>query len=107
MKLKIPKKKLYAARTIFYVSFAAALILCFTLSVIKPIGLGIAVFVAALALMLIGQHWIISMYKCPKCEAKLLYSSDRRKAGLENNCPEFCPQCGTKIIVEIVDEKME
>ena len=106
MKLEIPKKKLYIARTIYYVSFAVALILCFTMYVIKPIGLGIALFIVSLAIMLIGQHWIISMYKCPKCEAKLLYNNDRRKTGFERNCPEYCPKCGTRVIVEIVDEKI-
>ena len=104
MKLEIPKKKLYIARAMFYVGFVVTLIYCFLMYAIKPIGVGVVVWLAFLAITFIGQYWIISLYRCPKCESKLLYSSDRRKMGFESNCPEYCPHCGERIVVKIIDE---
>ena len=105
MKLEIPKKKLYVARAMFYVGFVVTLIFCFLMYAIKPIGVGVVVWLAFLAITFIGQYWIISLYRCPKCESKLLYSSDRRKMGFESNCPEYCPHCGERIVVKIIDEE--
>ncbi len=112
--LKIPKKKLYIARAMRYGGFAGGLISCFVagssarVSVSVPITASVLTLVF-LTIMLIGQGWIMDLYKCPKCETKLLpwrggrYSS-MENIGLEKNCPEYCPRCGERIVVKIIDE---
>jgi len=104
MKLELPKKKLYIARALRYVGLAGAIISCLFIPVMDPPWLILVLIYGFIAVMLAGQYWIIALYKCPRCEVKLLYSSDRRRVGFETNCPEYCPKCGERIIVKITDE---
>ena len=101
--LKIPKTKLYIARSMRYGGLTGALLSCLCIGVTRPEWLILVFIYGFMAIMLAGQFWIIALYKCPKCREKLLYRRDSRKLGLEKSCPEYCPSCGERIILEIVD----
>ncbi len=109
--LKVSKKKLYIARAMRYGGFAGSILSCMGVEVIAPTGKNMwltSLIFVFLIVMLVGQGWIMDLYKCPKCDTKLLpwrggrYSS-LENIGLEKNCPDYCPHCGERIVVKITD----
>ncbi len=101
--LKIPKKKLYMARAIRYCGITLAVFICIISSLLTTYGLLIVLIIAFVALTVAGEQWIRSLYKCPKCENRLL--PYRSRSGLEKSCPDYCPHCGERIIVKITDNE--
>jgi len=99
--LKIPKKQLYIARTMRYCGIILAVFTCIMSSLITSYGVLIVLIFAFVALTVAGEQMIRSLYKCPKCENRLLPYKSRN--GFEKSCPEFCPHCGERIVVKIVD----
>ena len=86
--LNIPEKKILIARALRYAGFALVIVLC-VLSYISEYSLWFwAVLVVGLVMAFSGQEWTRSLYKCPKCESKLL--PWRSRGGLEKSCPEYC-----------------
>ena len=99
--LKIPKTKLYIARAIRYTGIIAAVLTCILLYLTEYTAFTVLVFVF-IALAVVGEMMIRTMYKCPRCGEGLL--PYRKRDGFEKACPEFCPRCGGESVVEIADK---
>lgn len=70
--LNIPEKKIFIARALRYAGLALVIVLC-VLSYISEYSIWFwAVLAIGLVMAISGQEWIRNLYKCPKCESRLL-----------------------------------
>jgi len=90
-KLYHSKKKLTAAKLLYWIGFAGSLLSVF------PDGPGLLFFLCIIVCF-VGAFWLESMYRCPRCGKSLF--TNRLDALLLRPC-SYCPKCGWEVDIEM------
>lgn len=99
--LIISKKKLLLNRFIMWGGIALAAVGAVAFYISSDIfGIASIVLLAAgLVISLLGATLMKRLFRCPNCKQNVL-SSDSGVEFRTKNCPQCCPNCGTKVRIE-------